>query len=36
MSVDEQEAELLLLFEKLKRADQEEILEFIKLKIGRY
>lgn len=36
ISVNGKEAELLLLFEKLKGADQEEILEFIKLKIARY
>jgi hypothetical protein len=34
--VNEKEAELLMLFEKLKPTDQDEILEFIKFKINRY
>lgn len=34
--VSEKESELLMLFEKLKPADQDEILEFMKLKINRY
>lgn len=34
--VSEREAVLLELFERLKSTDQEEIIEFIKLKINRY
>jgi hypothetical protein len=35
-AVKEKEADLLMHFDKLKSADQDEILEFIKLKISRY
>ncbi|MDF2650447.1 MAG: transcriptional regulator [Paenibacillus sp.] len=34
--VNEKEADLLMLFGKLKISDQDEIIEFIKLKISRY
>jgi transcriptional regulator with XRE-family HTH domain len=35
-AVNEKEAELLMVFEKLKEIDQDEIIEFIKMKINRY
>ncbi|WP_268796125.1 hypothetical protein [Paenibacillus sp. Soil724D2] len=34
--VNDKEANLLLHFDKLKAADQDEIIEFIKLKMSRY
>lgn len=34
--VNEKEADLLMHFEKLKEIDQDEIIEFIKMKINRY
>lgn len=34
--ISENEAELLMLFEKLKSTDQDEIVDFINLKIRRY
>lgn len=34
--VNEKEADLLLLFEKLKANDQDEIIDFIKMKLKRY
>lgn len=34
--VNEKEADLLMHFEKLKAIDQDEIIEFIKMKINRY
>mgnify|MGYP002401804796 FL=1 len=36
IAVKEKEAELLMHFDKLKVPDQDEILDFIKLKISRY
>jgi transcriptional regulator with XRE-family HTH domain len=34
--INQQEAQLLLIFEKLKEKDREEIIEIIKMKIKRY